>query len=104
MPTACNALLTALEEYLEPPQIIVLRGEGAALEEWRARCAQACAPRRLTLAIPAEASVPRGLLAEQRAGAAPVTAYLCSGLQCLPPMTTLAELEAELVRAEAMMP
>ncbi|MBS1223108.1 MAG: uncharacterized protein H6R23_2728, partial [Proteobacteria bacterium] len=91
MPTACNALLTALEEYLEPPQIIVLRGDGAALEAWRERCAQPCAPRRLTLAIPAEASVPTGLLAERRAGATPVTAYLCGGLQCLPPMTMLAE-------------
>ena len=104
MPSACNALLMALEESLEPPQIIVLRGDGAALEVWWARCAQPYAPRRLTLAIPAGASVPQRLLAEQPAGSAPVTAYLCSGLQCLPPMTTLAELEAELVRTEAIMP
>jgi len=104
MPSACNALLMALEESLEPPQIIVLRGDGAALEAWWARCAQPYAPRRLTLAIPAGASVPQRLLAEQPAGSAPVTAYLCSGLQCLPPMTTLAELEAELVRTEAIMP
>ena len=104
MPSACNALLSALEEYLEPPQIVVLRGDAAALEAWRERCAQPCAPRRLTLAIPAAASVPTGLLAERRPGAAPVTAYLCGGLQCLPPIMTLAELEPELVRTEAMMP
>jgi uncharacterized protein YyaL (SSP411 family) len=104
MPTACNALLTALEEFLEPAQVIVLRGAGAALEAWRARCAQPCAPHRLTLAIPAEASLPPGLLAERRGEAALVTAYVCGGLQCLPPITTLAELELELGRTEAIMP
>ena len=101
MPTACTTLLTALEEYLEPPQIILLRGDGVMLEEWRARCAQPCAPRRLTLAIPTQASLPEGLLAERRAGAAPATAYVCGGLQCLPPITTLAELELELAGTEA---
>ncbi len=104
MPTACNALLTALEEFLEPAQIITLRGEGAALEAWRERCAQPYAPRRLTLAIPAAAALPSGLLAGQPAGAAPVTAYVCDGLQCLPPIATLAELELELARTEAIMP
>lgn len=104
MPTACNTLLTALEEFLEPAQIIVLRGEGAALESWRERCAQPCAPRRLTLAIPATAALPVGGLAERQADVAPVTAYVCDGLQCRPPITTLAELEPELARTEVMMP
>jgi uncharacterized protein YyaL (SSP411 family) len=104
MPTACNALLTALEEWLEPAQIIVLRGAGTALEAWRSRCAQPCAPRRLTLAIPAEASLPAGLLAERRVGVAPVTAYVCGGLQCAPPIATLGDLELELARTEVVMP
>ena len=104
MPSDCNTLLTALEEYLEPPQIILLRGDGAALEAWRQRCAQPCAPRRLTLALPAKASPPPGLLIGRQADAAPVTAYLCRGLQCLPAMRTLAELEPELARTEATTP
>ena len=95
-PTACNALLTALEDDLEPGQLVVLRGAGAALDAWRARCVEPCAPRRLTLAIPAGASVPAGLLAERQAGTAPVTAYVCAGLQCLPPIATLTELESVL--------
>lgn len=103
-PTACNAMLTALEEHLEPAQIIVLRGEPAALEEWRDRCVKPYAPRRLTLAIPAVARVPAGLLAERRAGAAPVTAYVCSGLECRPPITTMDELERELAGMEASSP
>ena len=103
-PSACNALLTALEEYLEPPQIVLLHGDGEVLEAWRRRCAQPCAPQRLTLALAAHAAPPPGLLIGRRADAAPVTAYLCRGLQCLPPMTTLAELEPELARTEAMTP
>ncbi len=101
IPIACDALLTALEEYLEPAQIIVLRGdEAAALESWRVRCARSDAPHRLTLAIPADARLPSGLLTERRASAMPVTAYLCSGSQCLPPITALADLEMELARIQ----
>ncbi len=85
----------ALEDYLEPAQIIVLRG-AAVLETWRERCARPYAPHRLTLDIPVDARAPTGLLAEQRASSAPVTAYICSRLECLPPIMTLAELDAEL--------
>jgi len=97
IPTACNAVLTALEEWLEPPQIIVLRGDPVRLTEWRERCATSYAPRRLTLAIPTNAVLPAGVLTERRAGPAPVTAYVCSGTQCLAPITTLADLDRELV-------
>jgi uncharacterized protein YyaL (SSP411 family) len=31
-------------------------------------------------------------------------AYVCGGLQCLPPVTTLADLEKELVMTEATVP
>lgn len=93
IPAACTTLLTALEEMLEPGQIVLLRGEAPALAEWWARCAQPYAPRRLTLAIPTTATVPTGLLAERQGGAQPVTAYVCSGLACLPPITALADLE-----------
>ena len=96
IPTACNAVLTALEEWLEPPQIIVLRGDPGMLTEWWKRCATPYAPRRLTLAIPTDAVLPTGLLTERQAGPAPVTAYVCSGTQCLAPITTLADLEREL--------
>ncbi|MFZ1492258.1 MAG: thioredoxin domain-containing protein [Candidatus Competibacter denitrificans] len=100
MPAACNALLTGLEEYLTPVQIIVLRGRGPALAEWRARCIRPYAPRRLTLAIPSDATLPPGLLAERRAGDAPVTAYLCGKMECLPPITAFDELVEHLVPLE----
>ncbi|HRD66563.1 MAG TPA: thioredoxin domain-containing protein [Candidatus Competibacter sp.] len=96
MPAACNTMLTALEEYLEPGQTVVLRGETMALEEWRDRCAKPYAPRRLTLPIPVGATLPAGLLTERQAGATPVTAYVCGGSECLPPIAELSELEHQL--------
>lgn len=101
IPAACNTFLAALEEALEPGQTILLRGEQAALGEWRQRCAVPYAPRRLTLAIPTDAILPAGLLTERQSGATPVTAYVCSGLACLPPITALAELETLLADTEA---
>lgn len=100
MPSACNAMLAALEEYLEPAQTIVLRGEGPALETWRKRCVQRYAPNRLTLAIPASVDLPSGLLAERKASTAPVMAYVCKGVQCLAPIVLAEELERELVAME----
>ena len=74
----------------------MLRGDPGMLTEWWKRCATPYAPRRLTLAIPTDAVLPTGLLTERQAGPAPVTAYVCSGTQCLAPITTLADLEREL--------
>ena len=98
VPNACNAMLAALEDFLEPTQTIVLRGQPEALAEWWERCARPYAPRRLTLAIPASAAIPAGLLAERRTSAAPVTAYVCTGLECRSPLTTLDALERELAQ------
>ncbi len=100
IPAACSALVTALEEYLEPVQTVVLRGEWVALEEWRERCAKPYAPRRLTLAVPAGAALPPELLTTWPVGAAPVTAYVCRRLECLPPITLLNELEYQLAETE----
>ncbi|MEI2742798.1 MAG: thioredoxin domain-containing protein [Candidatus Competibacter sp.] len=95
MPASCGAVLAGLEDYLEPGQTVVLRGEGAALDAWRARCAAPYAPSRLTLAIPPDAALP-GLLAERRAGASPVIAYVCAGWRCLAPIAVLDDLERAL--------
>ena len=74
MPHAHGAMLTALEEYLEPPQIIVLRGRGEALERWRMRCAAPYAPRRYVVAVPDDATGLPGMLEARapRPGARPL--------------------------------
>ncbi|HRX71520.1 MAG: thioredoxin domain-containing protein [Candidatus Competibacteraceae bacterium] len=100
-PNACNTLLNALEEQQELVQTIVLRGKPAALTEWWERCARPYAPRRLTLTIPVGAALPDGPLAEQQPGAATITAYICQGLECQPPVTMLEILEKHLTGTEA---
>ncbi len=98
-PHAHTAMLLALEEYLYPPQTIVLRGDPQALQPWQARCQQRYAPRRLTFAIPGEAEPLPGLLAERAPRPDPV-AYVCEGHQCGAPISELSELEASLATTE----
>lgn len=102
-PMACNALLLALEEYLHPSQIIILRGPRPVIKLWQERSIRPYAPRRLTLTIPTDAGPLPGLLAQRQADAGPV-AYVCSGTQCSPPITTLAELESGLANMEVVGP
>ena len=105
MPHAHGAMLTALEEYLEPPQTIVLRGRGEPLERWRARCAARYAPGRFVVAVPEEASGLPGLLAARTpaegARAGEPVAYVCEGHRCDAPITSFDDLEAALAPLEA---
>ena len=95
-PNACSAILAALEGEINPVWILVLRGQPDALHTWWERYARAYAPQRLLLAIPTDAAVPPGPLAAWQAGEALVTAYLCTNLECRPPIITLDALEREL--------
>ena len=91
-PYAHNTLLDALEDYLYPPQIIVLRGKDEPLAQWRQRATRDYAPRRMVVAISdAERELP-GLL-EQRLPQGEVVAYVCEGHQCLAPVTDYNEFD-----------
>jgi len=92
MPYAHCALLDALEEYLYPPEIIVIRGAQEALPQWQRACRQGYAPRRLVLAIPDEETDLPAALAERQPRADGPVAYRCSGTTCQPPVTRLAEI------------
>jgi hypothetical protein len=99
LPYAHDALLSALEDQLYPPQLIVLRGEPAALKEWQTRVNFHYAPRRIALAIPNDATELRGILAH----CIPrdeVCAYVCSGTSCSAPISALDELESHLIGNE----
>ncbi|ABA59002.1 Protein of unknown function DUF255 [Nitrosococcus oceani ATCC 19707] len=86
-PHAHCSLLKTLEEWLIPPQIVILRGGGEELETWRAVAAAEYAPRRVALAIPLEAQDLPGILGEYRPQGTAVTAYVCSGHTCSAPLT-----------------
>jgi uncharacterized protein YyaL (SSP411 family) len=82
------AMLIALEEHLEPPSIVVIRGRAAEVEPWRAELARAYAPHRLVFAIPSDVGqLPAGL--EQKAVLAETVAYICKGMTCSEPIRSL---------------
>jgi uncharacterized protein YyaL (SSP411 family) len=95
MPYAHCSLLHALEEQIDPPEIIIIRGDKDAMADWLRTALLMYAPRRLVFAIPADApSLPEGL-----AGKVPredVTAYLCRGTSCSAPVDSLAALTSAL--------
>jgi uncharacterized protein YyaL (SSP411 family) len=94
-PDAHAALLLALERYLEPPELVVVRGEAAELGPWRERLDARYAPLRSAFCIPRDAKHLPGLLA-QRAARETAVAYVCLGTECRAPITDPGELGAAL--------
>ncbi|HKK16394.1 MAG TPA: thioredoxin domain-containing protein, partial [Gammaproteobacteria bacterium] len=82
--------LSALEDYLDPPQQVIIRAnDRKELESWRTTCQKAVsAYSGGVYAIPADIHDLPGLLSERKAGKETV-AYVCAGHQCLPPVTRL---------------
>ena len=87
-PQAHVTLVTALEELLDPPEIVILRGEARTIEGWGRELARLYAPRRLLLAIPAQTPDLPAALADKTSRAAPV-AYVCRGSTCSAPLDSL---------------
>jgi uncharacterized protein YyaL (SSP411 family) len=87
-PAAHNALLNALEEYLYPTQLIILRGSVVTLREWRLHCLKNVHPYTLIYPIPEDVDKLPGLLTERKMKSGPV-AYICQGHHCLAPVTRL---------------
>ncbi|MDX2478635.1 MAG: thioredoxin domain-containing protein [Gammaproteobacteria bacterium] len=90
-PLGHGSLLSALETFLQPPEVIILRGDTALLEKWRALAKHNIQPDRLVLAIPSEAEHLPGLLASKSAPAEGVLAYPCTGTICLPAISDIDE-------------
>ena len=99
-PYGYTGLLLALEEQLNPVQTIVLRCDAAALPDWQQRAGEPYAPRRMVLAIPNDAAELPGALGLREARGSAV-AYVCSGGQCSPPISHLAELMQTLEQSQA---
>lgn len=90
-PHAHTSMLVALEEHLDSPEIVIVRGESPALAEWKAALDRIYAPKRFMFAIPNDA---RGLpeaVANKRPEASPV-GYVCRGPTCSAPVRSLAAL------------
>ena len=92
-PHAHTALLVALEEHLQPPEVVIVRGLANEVAEWRDQLAKMFAPRRLVFAIPADAQpLPRALA--DKKPLAETAAYVCRGMTCSAPVRSLSALAA----------
>ncbi len=87
-PAAHNALLNALDEYLYPPQQIILRGDADTIDKWKLHCQKYSRPYTSIFPIPGDANGLPGILAERAMKSGPV-AYICEGHHCLAPVTRL---------------
>ncbi|HUX23307.1 MAG TPA: thioredoxin domain-containing protein [Burkholderiales bacterium] len=87
-PNGYTSLLLALEEAMEPPRVVVLRGAPEQMRQWRRSLDSAYLPTTVILALaPGTADLPP-LLAKPVESEA-VNAWVCQGLTCLPPMDKL---------------
>ncbi|MDY0067293.1 MAG: hypothetical protein RBS02_13000, partial [Steroidobacteraceae bacterium] len=88
-PQAHCSLLIALEEHLEPPEIVIIRGPQHEVAEWRDELAKLYCPGRLVFAIANDAAdLPPTL--EDKKPLASTAAYICRGMTCSAPVRSLA--------------
>jgi len=93
-PQSHATLLNALEELLDPPEIVILRGEADTLRSWQRELSRLYAPRRMVLAAVDAEDLPPAIAAKPARGAA--AAYVCRGSVCSEPIDTLGALAAAL--------
>ncbi|MCP5139346.1 MAG: thioredoxin domain-containing protein [Chromatiales bacterium] len=82
------SLLEALDEYLAPPEIIIIRGADEEAASWAGTLGAAYNPHRMIFAIPNDASGLPDVLSV-KAGSERTTAYVCRGMSCGPMVTDL---------------
>jgi uncharacterized protein YyaL (SSP411 family) len=95
-PFAHCALLDALEEQLDPPEIVIVRGAPKRAADWARTARLVFAPRRLVFEIPAEAAPLPPALAEKAVPETGARAWICRGTTCLPPVDSLSALTTTL--------
>jgi len=93
------SLITALEEYIHHPEVIILRGEDSEIARWKSSAAKLYAPARMVFAIPANAGNLPGALADRKPAENQTIAYRCIGTRCSLPVTSWEALAADLSEA-----
>ena len=84
-------LLNALEEYLEKPEIIIIRGDLNEIEQWRNSASRLYSPRRMIFAIDEnEKKLPTSIKVRKSIKGKTV-AYKCTGNKCTSAITNWEE-------------
>ncbi|MGE5467315.1 MAG: thioredoxin domain-containing protein [Ignavibacteria bacterium] len=78
---ASASLLAALVEHLEPPPVVVLRGPQADVDQWQTQLARQWTG--IALALPNGLTLPPPLAKPEDDR---VNAWVCSGVNCMPPV------------------
>ena len=86
IPHAHPSLLMALQEFLDPGDLVILRGAAEQLPDWRQAAETPFDPRRLVVAIEKDADDLPPALADHQPPAEGGRAWLCRGTRCLPPV------------------
>lgn len=95
MPSVYCSLLLTLTEHIQPPAIVILRGDRNNLEPWQACYYQYYLPQHLCFSIPSSvANLPVTL--DKSAPDQGVFAYICQENTCLPPIHSLEDFESYL--------
>src|SRR5207247_10184051 len=94
-PAGYGAMTIALDEHLQPPGVLVLRGRPEALASWQAELAREFLPDTTVLAIAdGIPGLPSAL--DKPARPEPVNGWLCRGVNCLLPISDLVDLRSTL--------
>jgi uncharacterized protein YyaL (SSP411 family) len=93
-PAACASLLVALTEHLEPPSVLILRGDESNMAQWLQVIDTQYLPHLLRFALPSTLDKLPHTLA--RPFSPDVNAWLCRGVECLPAITSVNELMARI--------
>jgi len=93
--THCTQL-HALENFLHPPKIIILRGQSEDLKLWQKSIHQRYAADILSFIIPPGEELPDTIADKQYSGQ--TCAYICEGTHCLAPVTELSALNSYLTQ------
>jgi len=81
-PAACPSMVMALDEYLVPPTLVILRGPQVAMQSWKEELDKAWLPATLIIALPESMlGLPATL---ERPMQNSVNAWICRGVECLP--------------------
>lgn len=86
-PAASPSLMMALEEFLQPPTVVILRGTAAEVAVWQSRLNRKYLPHCLGFSFDASVRhLPQTLVREYKDD---VNAWVCRGVECMPAIDRL---------------
>lgn len=86
-PDACASLCYALREYLDPPKVLIVRGDAELMRAWRREIEACFSPHSLCFFLGCELEgLPESL---DKICSPDVNAWICQGVSCLPKVSDL---------------